>query len=92
MGAFDDRLPPRGPLNGARGGESWDDWDPTNARRGYTEQIGALRGLGAPSRNPIDLPEPTLARVPNGEAAPLSPAALALSARADTEDYSDRHV
>ena len=49
--------------------------------------MGALRGLGAPSRNPIDLPEPTLARVPNGEAAPLSPAALALSARADTEDY-----
>ncbi|HEU0025786.1 MAG TPA: methyltransferase domain-containing protein [Ktedonobacterales bacterium] len=88
MGAFDDRPPPpRGPLQGAPGGANWDDWDPLSARRGYTEHMGALRGFSAPARNPIDLPEPTLARVPSGESPPLSPAALALSARADTEDY-----
>lgn len=87
MGQFDDRPLPRIPLGGLGGGDSWDDWDPGSARRGYTEHIGALRGLSSPSRNPIDLPQPSLARVPNGEAPPLSPAALALSARADTEDY-----
>lgn len=88
VGAFDDRPPPRGPLQGLSGGGSWDDWDPTSARRGYTEKMDALRGLSSPSaRNPIDLPEPALARAPFGDTPPLSPAALALSARADTEDY-----
>ncbi|HEX9038890.1 MAG TPA: methyltransferase domain-containing protein [Ktedonobacterales bacterium] len=85
MGAFDDQ-PPRGPLMGARGGSSWDDWDPGSARRGYTEKMDALRGITGLSRNPIDLPEPSLAHAAP-DAPALSPAALALSARADTEDY-----
>jgi ubiquinone/menaquinone biosynthesis C-methylase UbiE len=85
VGAFDDIPPPRGPQQGAG---AWDDWDPGNARRGYTEQMGALRGLSSPSKNPIDLPTPAaLSRAPSGEAQQLSPAALALSARADTQDY-----
>lgn len=86
MGMFDDRPPPRGPLPGARGGASWDDWYPASARRGYTEKMDALRGLSG-SHSLIDLPEPALARSTPGDTAPLSPAALALSARADTEDY-----
>lgn len=92
MGAFDDRQPPRGPLGGLGGlggprggGASWDDWDPSNARRGYTEKMGALGGLSS-VYGPIDLPEPAMARS-STDAKALSPAALALSARADTEDY-----
>ncbi len=49
--------------------------------------MDALRGLSSASRNPIDLPEPALARAPASDTPPLSPAALALSARADTEDF-----
>lgn len=87
MGNFDDIPLPSALRPGQSGIRGWDDWDPNKARNGYTQKMGALRGLSAPGAYPIDLPAPTLGQIPTGEAPPLSPAALALSARADTQDY-----
>ncbi len=88
MGPFDNRLPPRGPLGGAQGsGDDWDDWDPTHARLGYTGRMGALPWMGPGAHSGIDLPDPALTKQRGVGGEPLSPPALALSARADTEDY-----
>jgi ubiquinone/menaquinone biosynthesis C-methylase UbiE len=87
VGAFDDIPLPSALRPGQSGIRSWDDWDANKARNGYTQQMGALRGLSAPGANPIDLPAPTLGLVPTSEAPQLSPAALALSARAAAEDF-----
>lgn len=88
MGPFDNRLPPRVPLGSALGsGDDWDDWDPTRARLGYTGRMGALPWMGPGAHGAIDLPDPALTKQRGVGGEPLSPPALALSARADTEDY-----
>lgn len=88
MGPFDNRIPPRGSLGGAQGSDDdWDDWDPTRARLGYTGRMGALPWMGPGAHGAIDLPDPALTRHRGVGAESLSPPALALSARADTEDY-----
>jgi len=82
MANRDGRLPPFGSLGGS---DDWADWDPDRARRGYTGHIPALRDLGLARDPVIDLPAP----IPRQQspAGPLSPAGLAASARAATEDY-----
>lgn len=88
MGPFDNRMPPRGPLGGTQGsGDDWDDWDPTHARLGYTGRMGALPWMGPGAQGLIDLPDAALTRQRGVGGDSLSPPALALSARADTEDY-----
>ncbi|MGH2505764.1 MAG: class I SAM-dependent methyltransferase, partial [Ktedonobacterales bacterium] len=62
-------------------------WDPTRARLGYTGRMGALQWMGPGAHGAIDLPDPSLARLPGAGNSALSPTALALSARATTEDY-----
>lgn len=84
MGSFDNRVPPLGSLGSA---DDWDDWDPSRARLGYTGRMGALRWMGPGAQGGIDLPDPAVAGLPGASGATLSPTALALSARADTEDY-----
>ncbi len=86
MAPFDNRLPPLGSLGGGQGDDDWDDWDPSRARLGYTGRMGALKWMGPGAHGAIDLPDPSLTRPPSGGNG-LSPAALAISARADTEDY-----
>ena len=78
------RQPPYGPLGGLGGADDWDDWDPDKARRGYTGHVRALRDLDLRPHPEIDLPTPI-----NRPSSPggLSPAALAASAKAETEDY-----
>jgi ubiquinone/menaquinone biosynthesis C-methylase UbiE len=79
------RPPPFGAPGGVSGNDDdWGDWDPDRARRGYTGHVRALRDLDLHRDPVIDLPAPS-AR-PAG-ASGLSPAALAVSARAETEDY-----
>ena len=88
MGPFDNRLPPLGSFggsSGAQGGDDWDDWDPTHARLGYTGRMGALSWMGPAANSAIDLPDPSRTRLGGGDS--LSPPALALAARAETEDY-----
>lgn len=88
MGYGDGRFPPFG---APPAGGDWDDWDPDRARSGYTGRVPALRDLdlrpalgGQPA---IDLPSPVARPQSSTGAGNLSPAALALSARAATEDY-----
>lgn len=83
MTSFNGRLPPFG----EGGGSDWDDWDPDRARRGYTGHVPALRNLDLRPSAPIDLPVPIARPSSGGEASALSPAGLAASARAETEDY-----
>lgn len=86
MGPLDNRLPPLGSFGGQ--GDDGDDWDPTRARLGYTGRMGALPWMGLGSRaGEIDLPDPAITKQRGARGEPLSPAALALSARAATADY-----
>lgn len=78
-------LPPYGSLGGA-GNDDLDDWDPSRARRGYTGRMPALRDLTLGRDALIDLPVPT-GHPQDDSAGALSAAGLAVSARADTEDY-----
>src|SRR5258707_6807633 len=79
------RPPPFGAPGGVSGNDDdWGDWDPDRARRGYTGHVRALRDLDLHRDPVIDLPAPS-AR-PAG-ASRLSPAALAVIARAEPEDY-----
>src|SRR5579875_3112729 len=84
--------------NVGNAGEDSNVWDPSQARQGYTGYMPALPPLGdqvlsrlAPRTTEaardaaLDLPLPSLARRPG--APQLSPAALAISARAETTDY-----
>ncbi len=68
--------------------DEWDDWDPARAHRGYTSRVPALPALRdlETRREPlIDLPAPL--GQPRQPHEGLSPAALSLSARAETSDY-----
>ncbi|MFI5274297.1 MAG: class I SAM-dependent methyltransferase, partial [Ktedonobacterales bacterium] len=77
------RVPPLGGFGA--GDDEWDDWDPTRAHRGYTSHVPALRDLDLRRDPVIDLPSPLgQARQPRDG---LSPAALAIAARAETDDY-----
>jgi arsenite methyltransferase len=80
MAQRDGRVPPLG--SGATG---WDDWDPASAHRGYTGKMGALNGLDLGVSTP-GLGAPAPVRRPSSDGT-LSHAALAVSARAATEDY-----
>ncbi|HUY78514.1 MAG TPA: class I SAM-dependent methyltransferase [Ktedonobacterales bacterium] len=86
----------------ASGGSSWGDsdssvWDPSQARRGYTAHLPALSDLEMARRAQtpldarrdaaLDLPLSALSRQRPGGMSGLSPAALALTARAETTDY-----
>ncbi len=86
MGHNDSRFPPGSP-SGGFGGDEWDDWDPTRARSGYTGHVRALRDLDLRRDPTIDLPVPVSRQALPGGAAGLSPAALAVAARAETADY-----
>jgi ubiquinone/menaquinone biosynthesis C-methylase UbiE len=86
MAHNDGRHPPYGPVGGM-GGDDWDDWDPTRARSGYTGHVRALRDLDLHRDPAIDLPTPVSRQAPPGGYAGLSPAALAVAARAETSDY-----
>ncbi|MGE5333513.1 MAG: class I SAM-dependent methyltransferase [Nitrososphaerota archaeon] len=87
MTGYDPRFPPFG-MSGSSGADDWDDWDPSNARRGYTQQVPAVPRLPMPpDPMAIDLPGVPTARRSAGGPNALGPAALALSARADKEDY-----
>lgn len=85
MPQFDGRTPPHVP-----GASGWGEWDPGDAHWGYTGKMGALGGLAPGAQLPggahplIDLPPP-VQRPPTVEG--LSPAGLAASLRAETEDY-----
>jgi len=78
------RIPPFGAPGGSN--DDWDDWNPDRARHGYTGHVRALRDLDLGREPAIDLPSP-VARPRSPASGSLSPPALALSARADTEDY-----
>ncbi len=86
MGPFD-RLPPPSAPRPANGSGDWDDWDPSRARHGYTGHVPALRDLALAREAALDLPAPVAPAHTPGPHDSLSPAALALSARAQTEDY-----
>jgi ubiquinone/menaquinone biosynthesis C-methylase UbiE len=86
VGPFDNRQPLRGPL-GAQNSDDWDDWDPSRARLGYTGRMGALPWMGPGAHGAIDLPDPAITRQRGVDGEPLSPPALALSARAEAADY-----
>lgn len=101
MARFDDPFPPLSTA-GNPGGSSWSGedsnvWDPSQARRGYTSHLPALSDLELARRAQrpadgqrdaaLDLPLPAMARQRAGGASGLSPAALALIARAETVDY-----
>lgn len=89
MSGYDPRFPPFGPI-GSGDARDWDDWDPDRARRGYTQQVPAISNLPMPSlpANPgIDLPGLVAPRQSNAASDALGPAGLALSARAEREDY-----
>jgi arsenite methyltransferase len=79
MASFNDRFSPYG-----AGG---DDWDPDRARRGYTGHVQALRNLDLHPNAPIDLPTPVPWQQSGDGSGALSPAGLAASVRAETEDY-----
>lgn len=70
------------------GDDEWDDWDPARAHRGYTSRVPALpalRDLDTHREPLIDLSAPL--GQPRQPREGLSPAALAISARAETGDY-----
>jgi arsenite methyltransferase len=79
------RLPPLGGLGA--GQDDWDDWDPAQAHRGYTSHVPALRDLDLRREPLIDLPAPLGVGGQQQAQGGLSPAALAVSARADMADY-----
>jgi ubiquinone/menaquinone biosynthesis C-methylase UbiE len=81
MGRFDESFPPRVP------GRDAGDWDPDRARSGYTGRIRALRDLAVTRDPAFNLPVPAPQQHVSGRSDDLSPAALAISARADTADY-----
>src|SRR5215469_6505895 len=89
MASFDDKFPPFNSVGGGSSGSGgdWDDWDPDRARRGYTGHVQALRNLDLRPHAPIDLPVPVPHPLGGTTSGALSPAGLAASARADTEDY-----
>ncbi|MBF6588980.1 MAG: methyltransferase domain-containing protein [Ktedonobacterales bacterium] len=84
MGRFDDSYPPRMPR---RDTSDWGDWDPDSARRGYTGHVRALRDLAIARDPAFNLPAPLPRHQSSGRGDDLSPAALAISARAETADY-----
>ncbi len=92
----------RGSSGNTSGASPWGDsdssvWDPSQARRGYTAHLPALSDLEMARRAQtpldarrdaaLDLPLPALSRQRPGGMTGLSPAALALTARAETTDY-----
>lgn len=85
MTGFDPRFPPFGGFGGDA--SDWDDWDPNRARRGYTQQVPAIPKLPAPPDPAIDLPGIVAPRPQATGLDALGPAGLALSARAEKEDY-----
>lgn len=85
MGYGDGRFPPFG--GPAAGGGDWGDWDPDRARSGYTGRVPALRDLDLRREPAIDLPAPVARPQAPAGSGNLSPAGLAASARAATEDY-----
>ncbi len=87
MAGFDNRYPPLGPQGSQGGGQDWDDWDPTRARSGYTSYVPAVGGPLLSAMPGLDLPTPVAPQRPPGGQQSLSPAGLAVSARAETEDY-----
>jgi ubiquinone/menaquinone biosynthesis C-methylase UbiE len=94
MGRFDDSYPPRLPGTPGRGAREPGGWDPNSAHSGYTGHVRALRDLAIardPAFNLPNLPAPVAPGQLGGQSGArpdeLSPAALALSARADTSDY-----
>ncbi len=87
MAGYDNRYPPLGPGGGQGGDQDWDDWDPTRARSGYTSYVPAVGNPLLSSMPGLDLPAPiSRPRSPAGQQS-LSPAGLAVSARAEVEDY-----
>lgn len=87
MTGYDPRFPPFG-TSGAGDVRDWDDWDPGRARRGYTQQVPAIPKLPSPSDpSSIDLPGVVIPRRSASGLDALGPAGLALSARAEREDY-----
>jgi arsenite methyltransferase len=86
MGNSEDRRAPSNPL----GGDRWDDWDPSNARTGYTGKERALRDIALPRDPALDQPTPLFPPLPRSAPPPgagLSPAAQAILARASAESY-----
>lgn len=87
MTGYDPRFPPFG-TSGSDDANDWDDWDPNRARRGYTHQMPAISSLPLPpDPASIDLPGVVAPRRPASGLDALGPAGLALSARAEKEDY-----
>lgn len=86
MTGYDPRFPPFG-TSGSGDASDWDDWDPSRARRGYTHQMPAISSLPMPPDPGIDLPGIVTPRRPTSGLDALGPAGLALSARAEKEDY-----
>jgi 2-polyprenyl-3-methyl-5-hydroxy-6-metoxy-1,4-benzoquinol methylase len=86
MNGYDPRFPPFG-SSGSGDASDWDDWDPNRARRGYTQQVPAVSRLPLPPDPSIDLPGIVAPRQPAKGHDALGPAGLALSARAEREDY-----
>src|SRR5581483_9548524 len=87
MAGYDNRYPPLGPVGGQSGDQDWDDWDPTRARSGYTSYVPAIGNPLLSSMPGLDLPAPVSRSRPSAGQQSLSPAGLAVSARAEVEDY-----
>src|SRR5512146_2513019 len=87
MAQYFGHLPSFDLLGGSGGGDDWGDWDPDRARRGYTSHVRALRDLDLHRDPIIDLPTSPRRTGDVSGATNLSPAGLAMSARAETEDY-----
>lgn len=87
MAQYFGHLPSFNLLGGSGGGDDWGDWDPDRARRGYTSHVRALRDLDLHRDPIIDLPTSPRRTGDISGATNLSPAGLAMSARAETEDY-----
>jgi arsenite methyltransferase len=101
MTGHDPLFPPFG-TSSTDNERDWDDWDPNRAHRGYTHKVPAITSLSNPSGlanlsnlpslplppDPgLDLPGVVPQRSPADGAGALGPAGLALSARAEREDY-----
>ena len=86
MGNRDERRTPPNPL----GANDWDDWDPSNARNGYTGQVRALRDIATPRDPALEQHTPLFPPLPRSAPPPgagLSPTAQAILARASSESY-----
>ncbi|HEX6541529.1 MAG TPA: class I SAM-dependent methyltransferase [Ktedonobacterales bacterium] len=86
MTGYDPRFPPFG-TSSSNDASDWDDWDPDRARRGYTQQVPAVPRLPLPPDTGLDLPGVVTPHRSGSGPNALGPAALALSARAEKEDY-----